>query len=138
MGEKMDKIFVERLNLLRGRDSGAAMAKRCGIKTSTMHNYINGETEPGLSALRRIAEAYSVSVGWLAGDDLKPAADQRAIGSNIIQAGGSVTNSQIATSTYTLNWDEAELIELQRTIGNKMTLQNFKKQLLDLKEYLSK
>lgn len=56
--------------MARGHRSVSALAKHCGIGVGTMANYLIGGTEPPLSALRKMAEALNLSIGWLVGDEV--------------------------------------------------------------------
>lgn len=64
---KFQKIFLERLNALRGDNSIVGFARDCGIPQQTMSAYCKGERVPGAEALLQIASTNVVSVDWLFG-----------------------------------------------------------------------
>jgi len=66
------KIFVERLNTLRGGRSKAAFARECGLSQTTMLGYLNGESQPNIENLIKIAKSQHVSVAWLVGETEDP------------------------------------------------------------------
>lgn len=64
---KFQKIFLERLNALRGDNSIVGFARDCGIPQQTMSAYCKGERVPGAEALLQIASTNVVSLDWLLG-----------------------------------------------------------------------
>jgi transcriptional regulator with XRE-family HTH domain len=64
---KFQKIFLERLNALRGDNSIVGFARDCGIPQQTMSAYCKGERVPGAEALLQIATTNVVSLDWLFG-----------------------------------------------------------------------
>lgn len=65
--QKIFKIFLGRLNELKGARSVTAFANDCGIPQQTMANYCKGERVPGFNALYQICTANVVSSDWLLG-----------------------------------------------------------------------
>ena len=65
--QKIFKIFLGRLNELKGVRSVTAFANDCGIPQQTMANYCKGERVPGFNALYQICTANVVSSDWLLG-----------------------------------------------------------------------
>ena len=59
-------VFVERLVHLKGELSDAEFARRCGLPYTTLKRYLGGSL-PGIDAALKIAEAFDVTVDWLAG-----------------------------------------------------------------------
>ena len=64
---RKEKIFLERLNELRGNRSVVGFARDCGIPQQTMSAYCKGERVPGAEALCQIASTNVVSADWLLG-----------------------------------------------------------------------
>ena len=67
-----NEIFVERLKELikEKTDSGIslnAIAKEIGINQPTLFRYKNGEREPGIVNLAKIAKYFNESTDWLLG-----------------------------------------------------------------------
>jgi transcriptional regulator with XRE-family HTH domain len=140
----MDKdiVFISRLEAIRGTMTRTTFAKRCGIKTSTMRNYLVGETTPRLNELRRIAAACNTTVGWLVGDEtpvpLPKSSSHTAHGDSNIQIGGAVEGSSFNSGgpgggNYLLTPLEAERLELDRKYGNDSIREKYKQQLLKIK-----
>lgn len=65
--QRIFKIFLGRLNELKGARSVTAFANDCGIPQQTMANYCKGERVPGFNALYQICTANVVSSDWLLG-----------------------------------------------------------------------
>ena len=65
--QRIFKIFLGRLNELKGVRSVTAFANDCGIPQQTMANYCKGERVPGFNALYQICTANVVSSDWLLG-----------------------------------------------------------------------
>lgn len=63
--------FLERLKSLQGEASDAEFARRCGVKYTTMKNYLTGRNFPPLDVAGEIAAAHEVSIDWLFGNDAK-------------------------------------------------------------------
>jgi len=63
-----------KLKALRGDSSLEDVSKIIGISKSLLSKYERGVTEPGSSALIKLARYYNVSLDWLLGftDDPKP------------------------------------------------------------------
>lgn len=59
-------IFLERLNLLKGRRSEADFARQCDLPYATMRMYLKGSM-PSLDKAEKIATAHDVSIDWLFG-----------------------------------------------------------------------
>ncbi len=68
----MDSLFLGRLQQLKGGETDAEFARRCGVGYTTMKRYLEGST-PGLDNAAAIAEANSVTLDWLYGRDNVPA-----------------------------------------------------------------
>lgn len=62
--------FAVRLKMLReNRDlSLADLSEKVGLVKSLLWRYENGKSEPGLSALKVLAEFFGVTLDWLAGN----------------------------------------------------------------------
>lgn len=58
--------FIERLSKVMGSSSTNAFAHKCGLKESTIRNYLTGRSSPNLVTLEKIAEGVGCSLGWLA------------------------------------------------------------------------
>lgn len=66
--------FLQRLLELRGEASDAEFARRCGIKYTTMKNYLAGRSLPPLDVAAQIADMHGRSLDWLFGRDKTPPA----------------------------------------------------------------
>ncbi|UVK45332.1 helix-turn-helix domain-containing protein [Mesorhizobium sp. AR07] len=66
----MTTRFLERLRVLQGDASDAEFARRCGVKYTTMKNYLTGRNLPPLDVAGHIAATYGVSIDWLFGLDV--------------------------------------------------------------------
>jgi transcriptional regulator with XRE-family HTH domain len=62
-------IFIERLNYLKNDMTLNAFALKCDIPYSTMRGYFEKGTDPGLDRMKKIANSFNVSVGWLVGEE---------------------------------------------------------------------
>jgi len=58
--------FAARLRQMLGSMGPYVAAKRIGVGSTTIQNWLAGNTEPGLSNLVLVAEAFGVTVEWLA------------------------------------------------------------------------
>jgi len=58
--------LVEEMHKITGKSKNA-MAKEMGINQPTLFRYLNGEREPGINNLAKIAEYFGVSSDWLLG-----------------------------------------------------------------------
>lgn len=61
--------FLERLKELQGDVSDAEFARRCGIRYTTMKNYLQGRSLPPLDVAGQIADSFGKSIDWLFGKD---------------------------------------------------------------------
>src|ERR1700732_3338921 len=62
--------FVSRLHtILRHWPSADRLARAVGVSPSAFRKWLKGEAEPSRERLVALAEAASVSVGWLAGGE---------------------------------------------------------------------
>lgn len=57
--------FARRLEQLKGDKSERAFAKEVGISPTALHQYLKGQSDPGMSNLLRIASKCAVTVSWL-------------------------------------------------------------------------
>ena len=128
--------FLARLDQLRGRTPVTGFAEECGIKHSTMRNYLEGKTPPTLPAVLSIARAKGITVGWLVGEDPPVQGGHSANGATgVMQAGGSVSGS-IQTGGETLTDHEMKLITKLRQVGSPVMIDKIMKQLQDLEDFL--
>lgn len=135
---------MQRLAILRGSLSKAAFARSCEIKPTTMLDYLNGNTEPQLSVLRKIADAHGVTVGWLVDDETviykdKPA--QSVVGNGNVQAGGKISGTVHSTLPPApiegyLSPEEMELITMIRDLGGRRIINKFRQELIKLQEII--
>ena len=56
------KLMTSRLGITQKE-----LAARAQIRESSISNYINDRSEPGQTTLKKIADAYGISVAWLMG-----------------------------------------------------------------------
>jgi transcriptional regulator with XRE-family HTH domain len=60
--------FGRRLKLLRGKMPMSELAEKLETTKAMLSRYENGKIEPGLKALRKIANYFNVTIDWLAGN----------------------------------------------------------------------
>ena len=135
----MDAPFVENLNTLKGRESASSFAKHCGIKPGTMINYLAGNTDPKLGALRKICKASNASIGWLLGDPVAHSAGHSVTGgSGIIQAGTVIGSSVKMGNQEPIELTEIELalIEKLRRVGSPIMIDKIMNQLQRLEDFV--
>ena len=63
----MNRIFSERLKILRAGESQGKTAKMLGISQVSLSQYERGTREPGFAVLERIAKKFRVSLDWMFG-----------------------------------------------------------------------
>lgn len=152
MGKHIDKKFIERLSILKGRMAKSTFADASGINSVTMLGYLNGSSQPTLEKLRTIAKNNNVTVGWLVDDETviyRDAPKEQVVnGTGNITAGGRISGTvsstvsqqgrqhpQLRKDEY-LDQDELELITMIRDLGGKRIIAKFKAELLKLQRFL--
>lgn len=63
------EAFAKRLRELRGKRTQAEIAEKIGMKPATYAAYENGNREPSMGTLIRLADLYNVSLDDLFGRD---------------------------------------------------------------------
>lgn len=63
---KEKENFIKRLKEVRGEESFANFALKCGKSERAVRKYEKGESDPTRLVLLKIASAFNVTVGWLA------------------------------------------------------------------------
>lgn len=137
----MDEIFVRNLNALKGRESANSFASKCDIKPQTMRNYLNGDTDPNLPALRKISAAMGISIGEMVGDAAPATGHNATNATGVVQAGGTVSISgmhigDMATTRVQLNDIEIGLIERLRLVGSPIVIKKIMDQLQQLEDFV--
>lgn len=69
MTENNNNLFQKRLSHLVGKEDLRPFARKCGVDEKSLRKYLQGESEPNLKNLRKIAAANHVSIDWLAGGE---------------------------------------------------------------------
>lgn len=62
------RTLPQRLRELRGHESQASFARKCGITQQNWNRYESGQVEPKASVVRRIALSCGVSTDWVLGE----------------------------------------------------------------------
>lgn len=109
---------------VRGSELGlsqADVAEKAGISTSTLGNYWNGKRSIPLAALRRVAEALSMSVDQLLGSEVTDQLDLVAIGEVDLAygLGGTFTDGPVEVQIH--HFPRAWVESITRTPPSMLT-----------------
>lgn len=139
--------FKDRLNSVIPDRGKAAFARTAGIGQATLHQYLSGESEPGMKALIAIANAADVSLLWLATGEGPMRSGDKVVSysTGVIQAdniNGSQVVAEVGSSSdgrkrrLELDAEIAELVELLQAYGNSAMVAEIKSKLLKIKEIM--